>query len=59
MLVATGIPLYFLESAIGQFCSQGSVNIWRAVPLLQGKKTARGSVIDRAERGKDKDKAVG
>nr|XP_020448617.1 sodium- and chloride-dependent neutral and basic amino acid transporter B(0+) [Monopterus albus]XP_020448618.1 sodium- and chloride-dependent neutral and basic amino acid transporter B(0+) [Monopterus albus] len=36
MLVVTGIPLYFLESALGQFCSQGPINIWRAVPLLQG-----------------------
>ncbi|XP_055364723.1 sodium- and chloride-dependent neutral and basic amino acid transporter B(0+) isoform X2 [Betta splendens] len=36
MLVLTGIPLFFLESAFGQFCSQGPVNVWRAVPLLQG-----------------------
>ncbi|XP_042355109.1 sodium- and chloride-dependent neutral and basic amino acid transporter B(0+)-like [Plectropomus leopardus] len=36
MLVLCGIPLFFLESAIGQFCSQGPVNMWRAVPLLQG-----------------------
>nr|XP_019942537.1 PREDICTED: sodium- and chloride-dependent neutral and basic amino acid transporter B(0+) [Paralichthys olivaceus] len=36
MLVVAGIPLFFLESALGQFCSQGPINIWRAVPLLQG-----------------------
>ncbi|XP_049432387.1 sodium- and chloride-dependent neutral and basic amino acid transporter B(0+)-like [Epinephelus fuscoguttatus] len=36
MLVLCGIPLFFLESAIGQFCSQGPVNMWRAAPLLQG-----------------------
>uniref|UniRef100_A0A8C4DCH7 Transporter n=1 Tax=Dicentrarchus labrax TaxID=13489 RepID=A0A8C4DCH7_DICLA len=36
MLVVTGIPLFFLESAFGQFCSQGPINIWRAVPILQG-----------------------
>ncbi|KAG7238298.1 hypothetical protein INR49_031009 [Caranx melampygus] len=36
MLVVTGIPLFFLESALGQFCSQGPINIWRAVPILQG-----------------------
>ncbi|XP_077385748.1 sodium- and chloride-dependent neutral and basic amino acid transporter B(0+) [Festucalex cinctus] len=36
MLALFGIPLYFLESAIGQFSSQGPVNVWRAVPLLQG-----------------------
>ncbi|XP_049589058.1 sodium- and chloride-dependent neutral and basic amino acid transporter B(0+)-like [Syngnathus scovelli] len=36
MLVLFGTPLYFLESAVGQFSSQGAVNVWRAVPLLQG-----------------------
>ncbi|XP_045931282.1 sodium- and chloride-dependent neutral and basic amino acid transporter B(0+) [Micropterus dolomieu] len=36
MLVLCGIPLFFLESAFGQFCSQGPINIWRAVPILQG-----------------------
>ncbi|XP_034726230.1 sodium- and chloride-dependent neutral and basic amino acid transporter B(0+) [Etheostoma cragini] len=36
MLVLAGIPLFFLESAFGQFCSQGPINIWRAVPILQG-----------------------
>ncbi|KAM9362239.1 sodium- and chloride-dependent neutral and basic amino acid transporter B(0+)-like [Symphorus nematophorus] len=36
MLALCGIPLYFLENAIGQFCSQGPVNMWRAVPILQG-----------------------
>ncbi|XP_034389402.1 sodium- and chloride-dependent neutral and basic amino acid transporter B(0+) [Cyclopterus lumpus] len=36
MLVVAGIPLFFLESAFGQFCSQGPINIWRSVPILQG-----------------------
>ncbi|XP_023010251.2 sodium- and chloride-dependent neutral and basic amino acid transporter B(0+) [Maylandia zebra] len=36
MLVVVGIPLFFLESALGQFCSQGPVNVWSAVPLIQG-----------------------
>uniref|UniRef100_G3N5E9 Transporter n=1 Tax=Gasterosteus aculeatus aculeatus TaxID=481459 RepID=G3N5E9_GASAC len=36
MLLVAGIPLFFLESAFGQFCSQGPINIWRAVPMLQG-----------------------
>ncbi|CAN9512332.1 unnamed protein product [Ophioblennius macclurei] len=36
MLLVAGIPLYFLESALGQFCSQGPINIWAMVPLLQG-----------------------
>nr|XP_057910482.1 sodium- and chloride-dependent neutral and basic amino acid transporter B(0+) [Doryrhamphus excisus] len=36
MLVVAGIPLFFLESALGQFCSQGPIHVWRAVPILQG-----------------------
>ncbi|XP_041638581.1 sodium- and chloride-dependent neutral and basic amino acid transporter B(0+)-like [Cheilinus undulatus] len=36
MMVLCGIPLFFLESAIGQFCSQSPINVWRAVPILQG-----------------------
>jgi len=36
MLVVAGIPLFFLESSFGQFCSQGPINVWRAVPLFQG-----------------------
>uniref|UniRef100_A0A672ID47 Transporter n=1 Tax=Salarias fasciatus TaxID=181472 RepID=A0A672ID47_SALFA len=36
MLLVAGIPLFYMESALGQFCSQGPVNVWRMVPLLQG-----------------------
>ncbi|XP_043978931.1 sodium- and chloride-dependent neutral and basic amino acid transporter B(0+) isoform X1 [Gambusia affinis] len=36
MLLVTGLPLFLLESSFGQFCSQGPINIWRAVPVLQG-----------------------
>ncbi|XP_047440136.1 sodium- and chloride-dependent neutral and basic amino acid transporter B(0+) [Mugil cephalus] len=36
MLFVAGIPLFFLESALGQFSSQGPVNVWNAVPLMQG-----------------------
>ncbi|KAM8867934.1 sodium- and chloride-dependent neutral and basic amino acid transporter B(0+)-like [Synchiropus picturatus] len=35
-LVFCGLPVFFLESSLGQFCSQGPINVWRAVPLLQG-----------------------
>uniref|UniRef100_A0A3P8UYE7 Transporter n=1 Tax=Cynoglossus semilaevis TaxID=244447 RepID=A0A3P8UYE7_CYNSE len=35
-LILCAIPVIFLETAMGQFCSQGPVNMWRAVPLLQG-----------------------
>ncbi|XP_063070836.1 sodium- and chloride-dependent neutral and basic amino acid transporter B(0+)-like [Engraulis encrasicolus] len=36
MLAVAGIPLFFLESSLGQFASQGPINVWRAVPILQG-----------------------
>uniref|UniRef100_A0A674BDC2 Solute carrier family 6 member 14 n=1 Tax=Salmo trutta TaxID=8032 RepID=A0A674BDC2_SALTR len=36
MLIVAGIPLFFLESSFGQFCSQGPVNVWRALPIFQG-----------------------
>ncbi|XP_062842451.1 sodium- and chloride-dependent neutral and basic amino acid transporter B(0+) [Trichomycterus rosablanca] len=36
MLAVAGLPLFFLESSFGQFCSQGPINTWRAVPILQG-----------------------
>uniref|UniRef100_A0A4W6FTC4 Solute carrier family 6 member 14 n=1 Tax=Lates calcarifer TaxID=8187 RepID=A0A4W6FTC4_LATCA len=36
MLVLVGTPLFLLENAIGQFCSQGPINMWKAVPLLRG-----------------------
>ncbi|XP_053723838.1 sodium- and chloride-dependent neutral and basic amino acid transporter B(0+)-like [Synchiropus splendidus] len=35
-LIVCGIPMFFLETALGQFCSQGPINVWRSVPLLQG-----------------------
>ncbi|XP_028260988.1 sodium- and chloride-dependent neutral and basic amino acid transporter B(0+)-like [Parambassis ranga] len=31
-----GIPMLALESAIGQFCSQGPIHVWRATPIMQG-----------------------
>ncbi|KAM4696123.1 uncharacterized protein WCC33_014859 [Rhinophrynus dorsalis] len=36
MLAFAGLPLFFLESALGQFASLGPVAVWRAVPLFQG-----------------------
>ena len=43
MLVFTGIPLFFLETAFGQYASNGVVNIWKAVPLCQGRHTLHGA----------------
>ncbi|KAF4093690.1 hypothetical protein AMELA_G00004730 [Ameiurus melas] len=36
MLSVAGLPLFFMESSVGQFCSQGPINMWKAVPILQG-----------------------
>ncbi|TRY97342.1 hypothetical protein DNTS_031683, partial [Danionella cerebrum] len=36
MLAVAGLPLFFMESSLGQFCSQGPINVWKAVPILQG-----------------------
>ncbi|KAF4093691.1 hypothetical protein AMELA_G00004740 [Ameiurus melas] len=35
MLSVAGLPLFVMESSVGQFCSQGPINIWKAVPILQ------------------------
>ncbi|KAK7498960.1 hypothetical protein BaRGS_00009769, partial [Batillaria attramentaria] len=35
-LVVCGLPLFFLEAAIGQFMSRGSVQIWSVCPLFKG-----------------------
>lgn len=37
VLIFIGKPLYFLEMALGQFSSYGSVKIWEVVPILKGK----------------------
>uniref|UniRef100_A0AAR2IGR6 Solute carrier family 6 member 14 n=1 Tax=Pygocentrus nattereri TaxID=42514 RepID=A0AAR2IGR6_PYGNA len=36
MLSVAGLPLFFMESSLGQFCSQGPINVWKAVPIFQG-----------------------
>ncbi|CAN9501807.1 unnamed protein product [Ophioblennius macclurei] len=36
-IFACGIPLFFLETALGQYTSQGGITCWRKIcPLLQG-----------------------
>ncbi|TTA83869.1 Sodium- and chloride-dependent neutral and basic amino acid transporter B(0+) [Bagarius yarrelli] len=34
MLSVARLPL--MESSVGQFCSQGPIHMWKAVPILQG-----------------------
>lgn len=36
MLALCGIPLFFLETCLGQFSSTGCLTIWRIGPLLKG-----------------------
>ncbi|XP_060688334.1 sodium- and chloride-dependent neutral and basic amino acid transporter B(0+)-like [Hemiscyllium ocellatum] len=36
MMAIAGLPMFFMESALGQFASLGPVQVWKAVPILQG-----------------------
>jgi hypothetical protein len=37
MLAFAGLPLFFLELALGQFASLGAITIWRISPIFKGK----------------------
>ena len=36
MLVFVGIPLFFMELSLGQFCSNGPLTCWNFAPLFKG-----------------------
>jgi len=36
-----GLPLFFLEMAIGQFSSLGPISVWKVLPLFKGKQVYR------------------
>ncbi|XP_071479967.1 sodium- and chloride-dependent glycine transporter 1-like [Diadema antillarum] len=36
MLTFAGLPLFFMEVSFGQYCSQGPITCWRAIPMLRG-----------------------
>jgi solute carrier family 6 amino acid transporter-like protein 5/7/9/14 len=36
MLLFAGLPLFFMEMALGQFSSLGPIAVWKAVPFFKG-----------------------
>jgi len=36
MLVFVGIPLFYMELALGQFCSSGPLTCWELAPIFKG-----------------------
>ncbi|XP_046542266.1 sodium- and chloride-dependent glycine transporter 2-like [Haliotis rubra] len=36
MLVIAGLPLFFLELAVGQFASEGPITVWKVSPAFHG-----------------------
>lgn len=38
MMILVGVPLFFMEAALGQFCSSGPMTCWRFAPLFKGNK---------------------
>ena len=36
-LLLCGVPLFFLELALGQFSGKGALHVWEVCPLFKGK----------------------
>lgn len=36
MMVFLGMPLFYLELALGQYASLGPITVWRVCPLFKG-----------------------
>ena len=39
MLTFVGIPVFFIELAVGQYSGSGPATVWEAAPLFRGKQT--------------------
>ena len=42
MLIIAGLPLFFLEMALGQFASEGPITVWKMSPFFAGKSGLHG-----------------
>ncbi|OWF44590.1 sodium- and chloride-dependent glycine transporter 1-like [Mizuhopecten yessoensis] len=36
MMIIIGVPLFFMEACLGQFCSSGPMTCWKFAPLFKG-----------------------
>ncbi|XP_078340686.1 sodium-dependent proline transporter-like [Crassostrea virginica] len=36
MMILIGVPLFFMEASLGQFCSSGPMTCWKFAPLFKG-----------------------
>ncbi|XP_012945656.1 sodium- and chloride-dependent glycine transporter 1 [Aplysia californica] len=61
MLFIAGLPLFFIELAIGQFASEGPITVWKVAPLFTGELFKKDCVMNKtiAETYNDYDMNLG